>query len=591
MLHLDFTRASDVWSFGILLIEIIQDGGQPFSNFESKEAVFHHTVGGGKPPKPLECDADASLEKCYRVAYTCFAHSPASRPGFLELAERLERQHMAASEQPLGLDDEALPTAASVGVGQSCSRERGVESATSHEEHRWAAEGSAPNNPLFAAPAVPVGQFQLINSRGRANAAALGYGTKSTKVAQISPATFAHTRAGRTPQNSAATNQAVSGTGFTAPHSDNGHFAAMNDALDTCNGGQLGQPNTIRLASALSMKVDLAEHEIRAKAAEASVAQYESLFEAVTQRWNSTDWSEELRSVAAEASEACKTAQASMPLALPNPWAADGVESTSTRYLERLYRVYKRSENPAIRISRVCNAVVNKFLTPSNIKIVFEPLKTRARVLEKVLLTGGDFAAIFDYSRIAIVVPDPAVVPNLLTKLLQVAEFEFVWCTNRLDPEVSAYDSGGYRDFQCLVRDASGWVVELQIVSADMFEISKQCSHIAYSEHRFVYEARKIVCADGGLTSKSGGKQEHDVSSKEKITTIVATLMSKNAITATGTDQNLFLGGGNGYGTSNRTNPKSQKHRIKKAKHQPGHSCIEEEQPFLLGFCGDESQL
>jgi serine/threonine protein kinase len=95
--QLKFTSASDVWSFGILLIEIIQDGTKPFPTFKSNPEVVEYTMRGGVHPKPLECDADASVtsasvifEQLYSVACRCFAHLPAARPSFSELAESLE---------------------------------------------------------------------------------------------------------------------------------------------------------------------------------------------------------------------------------------------------------------------------------------------------------------------------------------------------------------------------------------------------------------------------------------------------------------------------------------------------------------------
>ena len=118
-------------------------------------------------------------------------------------------------------------------------------------------------------------------------------------------------------------------------------------------------------------------------------------------------------------------------------------------------------------------------------------VKKRDRVFEKVLLKHGDFATIYDYARLAFVIPDPALVPKLVKLLLQVDEFKVVRSKNRLDPAVSAYDSGGYRDCQCLVRVPSGWVVELQLIPGEIYDLRKQCGHAAYKEQRFVLEARK----------------------------------------------------------------------------------------------------
>jgi serine/threonine protein kinase len=91
MEELKFTHASDVWSFGIVVIEIIQDGASPFPTIKSNPGVFQFTIGGGIHPKPLECEIDALMADFYQLARTCFVHSPAARPDFGDLSESLER--------------------------------------------------------------------------------------------------------------------------------------------------------------------------------------------------------------------------------------------------------------------------------------------------------------------------------------------------------------------------------------------------------------------------------------------------------------------------------------------------------------------
>jgi hypothetical protein len=199
--------------------------------------------------------------------------------------------------------------------------------------------------------------------------------------------------------------------------------------------------------------------------------------------------------VAAQAQERCKAELANIPLAMPNPWVLDGITTTSKRYLERLYGVYEGREGPTDTVVSACEKVVNMFFESSKIEIMKGPLKKRERVFEKVLLKEHNFAAVYDYARLAFIIPDAAVLPQLLAKLMQVPSFKFVRCKNRLDPAVSAYDSGGYRDCQCLVRTASGWVVELQLIPREVFNIRNRCGHSSYKEQRFVIEARKLSMA------------------------------------------------------------------------------------------------
>jgi serine/threonine protein kinase len=102
--QLVFTHASDVWSFGIVIIEIIQDGVKPLADIKSNQGVVHHTVSGGIHPQPRECDAGESMVDFYNVACECFALSPAARPNFSGLAEVLEKLSQ------VGKDDGAAAT-------------------------------------------------------------------------------------------------------------------------------------------------------------------------------------------------------------------------------------------------------------------------------------------------------------------------------------------------------------------------------------------------------------------------------------------------------------------------------------------------
>jgi serine/threonine protein kinase len=88
--QLKFTYASDVWSFAMTIIEIIQNGAKPFRQITSNHDVMQCVVLGQVHPKPQECAADDSLTALYDLAVTCLASDPADRPAFLELADNLE---------------------------------------------------------------------------------------------------------------------------------------------------------------------------------------------------------------------------------------------------------------------------------------------------------------------------------------------------------------------------------------------------------------------------------------------------------------------------------------------------------------------
>jgi serine/threonine protein kinase len=114
MEQLKFTHASDVWSFGIVIIEIIQDGAKPFSEMKSNLGVIRHTISGGVHPKPLECEADSVMADLYNVACECFDFSPAVRPSFTELASGLEERMRLTFGRDEGDDPEDVARFASV---------------------------------------------------------------------------------------------------------------------------------------------------------------------------------------------------------------------------------------------------------------------------------------------------------------------------------------------------------------------------------------------------------------------------------------------------------------------------------------------
>jgi serine/threonine protein kinase len=395
MEQLKFTQASDVWSFGVVIVEMIQDGTKPYPNIKSNPDVVLHTLSGGVHPRPAECDADASMMALYGVAVTCLATDPTLRPRFSELAT----MHVAASD---GVATRIVAGAA----GQDLS----------------------------------------------------------------------------------------SGTYMSKAY--NANLLVQSDVSER----------------ELTLQYNHSDLLLRAEAAEASLTQYEPQYEEVAQTWSGTAWSQAMLVVAAQAREACKAELGNMPLALPNQWESDGIATTSKRYLERIYGVYEGSEGPTEQVASACKKVIETFFKSSNIKVEVGPLKKRERVFEKVLLHEHNFAAIYDYARLALIIPDPAVTPHLLTKLMQVPGFKFVRIKNRLDPAISAYDSGGYRDCQCLVRTASGWVVELQLIPLEIFTVRKRCGHSTYTEQRFVIEARKLAMASGGV----GGGNKPDPGLKEE---------------------------------------------------------------------------
>jgi len=73
---LKFSPASDVWSFGIVVIELLQDGETPYHGMPNPE-VMKMTISGDRHLQPPGCS-----DKVYQVLLACWNHDPKQRPSF-----------------------------------------------------------------------------------------------------------------------------------------------------------------------------------------------------------------------------------------------------------------------------------------------------------------------------------------------------------------------------------------------------------------------------------------------------------------------------------------------------------------------------
>ncbi|GMS99321.1 hypothetical protein PENTCL1PPCAC_21496, partial [Pristionchus entomophagus] len=79
--HFSFT--SDVWSYGILLFEIVTLGGAPYAGWPAAE-LLHRLKCGDRMNRPENCS-----ENLFEVMTHCWAESPSERPSFTKLRKRL----------------------------------------------------------------------------------------------------------------------------------------------------------------------------------------------------------------------------------------------------------------------------------------------------------------------------------------------------------------------------------------------------------------------------------------------------------------------------------------------------------------------
>ena len=73
-----FTIKSDVWSYGVLLWEIMSFGAMPYL-FSIEELNVGHRL-----PKPIDCPQDI-----YNISYNCWLEVPDSRPTFTYIVSML----------------------------------------------------------------------------------------------------------------------------------------------------------------------------------------------------------------------------------------------------------------------------------------------------------------------------------------------------------------------------------------------------------------------------------------------------------------------------------------------------------------------
>ncbi|XP_029282042.1 protein-tyrosine kinase 6-like [Cottoperca gobio] len=82
--HGKFSNKSDVWSFGVLLYEIITYGGTPYPAFSNQEA-YQQVTNGYRMPTPSNCP-----DLLYKIMLICWSLDPADRPDFVTLKVKLD---------------------------------------------------------------------------------------------------------------------------------------------------------------------------------------------------------------------------------------------------------------------------------------------------------------------------------------------------------------------------------------------------------------------------------------------------------------------------------------------------------------------
>ena len=147
----------------------------------------------------------------------------------------------------------------------------------------------------------------------------------------------------------------------------------------------------------------------------------------------------------------------------------------------------------------------------------------------------GNYAAVRDLGRLSLIVEDIALVPDVLAALCGCADFEVIRIKNRLDPGYRAVESAGYRDVQVLVRERKGgWIVEVQVIPKEMYELKKSCGHTGYTKYRFILEACKRArvqkAANAFMAGTSRAQKAAAASERAAFSTVVASRLIRLAL-------------------------------------------------------------
>ncbi|XP_043248037.1 fibroblast growth factor receptor homolog 1-like isoform X2 [Colletes gigas] len=123
LFHRVYTTQSDVWSYGILLWEIMTLGGTPYPSVPSVEKLFQLLRTGHRMEKPPCCSIEI-----YMLMRDCWSYQPNERPMFGELVEDLDRiLTITANEEYLDLGLPQLDTPPSSQESSEASDDEGEE--------------------------------------------------------------------------------------------------------------------------------------------------------------------------------------------------------------------------------------------------------------------------------------------------------------------------------------------------------------------------------------------------------------------------------------------------------------------------------
>jgi serine/threonine protein kinase len=87
LLYGKFSKASDVWSFGVTIWELMSNGARPYVQYSNSETI-EQVLQGYKLPKPDNCP-----DLVYDIMLLCWQRSPEARPTFAQLYDEINAMY------------------------------------------------------------------------------------------------------------------------------------------------------------------------------------------------------------------------------------------------------------------------------------------------------------------------------------------------------------------------------------------------------------------------------------------------------------------------------------------------------------------
>lgn len=111
-----FTSASDVWSYGVVLWEVMSYGERPYWNWSNQD-VIKSIEKGYRLPAPMDCP-----EALYQLMLDCWQKQRTHRPTFSSIVttlDNLARQPMALLQVRNSPDNDTQTCIGSLGLGNA----------------------------------------------------------------------------------------------------------------------------------------------------------------------------------------------------------------------------------------------------------------------------------------------------------------------------------------------------------------------------------------------------------------------------------------------------------------------------------------